>query len=208
MSDFLRLHKIISSQHFLKMEALGGEIPFYIAPYKAEEELQNREGIKGLINKLENDGIKVLELNLYDLSCELLARNGNENNDLQRIFDAELRSTKGKRIRKNIQQQGKSRFLKALQSVLNVHEVLMPAIAQQIEQSKAQVYFLTGVGAVFPFIRSHTILNNLQSIAVNAPTVTFFPGEYDGNSLQLFGRLKDDNYYRAYDIYSIKVADS
>jgi hypothetical protein len=27
--------------------------------------------------------------------------------------------------------------------------------------------------------------------------VMFFPGEYSGQDLQLFGTIKDDNYYRA-----------
>jgi len=66
--------------------------------------------------------------------------------------------------------------------------------------------FITGVGQVFPYIRSHTVLNNLQSKAKDKPTVMFFPGEYkqsivEGASLNLFDRLQDDKYYRAFDIY-------
>jgi len=30
------------------------------------------------------------------------------------------------------------------------------------------------------------------------PLVMFFPGRYDGQTLRLFGTLKDDNYYRAF----------
>jgi len=100
--------------------------------------------------------------------------------------------------------KGKERFLKALQSTLNIHEVLMPRINDKIIASQAKVYFLTGIGLVFPFIRSHNVLNNLQSIAVEAPTVCFFPGEYNGHTLNLFGKLKDDNYYRAFNIDKIE----
>ena len=55
-------------------------------------------------------------------------------------------------------------------------------------------------------IRSHNILNNLQNVAKKAPTVAFFPGNYNGQSLELFGLLTDDNYYRAFSIelYQIK----
>ena len=65
--------------------------------------------------------------------------------------------------------------------------------------------FLTGIGEVFPYIRSHNVLNNLQSVVVGRPMLMFFPGRYEqsdtlGSSLVLFGRLKDDQYYRAKNI--------
>jgi hypothetical protein len=101
--------------------------------------------------------------------------------------------------------KGPDKFLRALQSSLNIHEVLLPKIKVLIEESGAKIYFLTGIGLVFPYIRSHNILNNLQSIAKEAPTLTFFPGEYNGHSLNLFGLLKDDNYYRAFNIEKIEA---
>jgi hypothetical protein len=76
----------------------------------------------------------------------------------------------------------------------------MPRIKQMIDDYPAKVYFLTGIGMVFPYIRSHNILNNLQNVAKDSPTVTFFPGDYNGHTLNLFGLLKDDNYYRAFNI--------
>lgn len=99
----------------------------------------------------------------------------------------------------------KDKFLRALQSTLNIHEILMPRINDMILNSEAKVYFLTGIGLVYPFIRSHNILNNLQNVAKEAPTLAFFPGDYDGHSLNLFGLLKDDNYYRAFNIDKIKA---
>ena len=70
--------------------------------------------------------------------------------------------------------------------------------------------FLSGIGEIFPYIRSHNVLNNLQSTAKTKPTVLFFPGEYrhsleQGASLELFGLLHDDKYYRAFNIYEIQV---
>lgn len=186
-SMFEHLFKIISTPTFLNKEALGGEIPFFIAAYEAEKEIACREEIVLLQRRLENNGVKVLELNLFDLTCEILDGKGG----IERMFRVE----KSKR---------KDKFLRALQSSINVHKVLMPHIKSKIDASNAQVYFLTGIGLVYPFIRSHIILNNLQNIAKEAPTVTFFPGEYNGQSLNLFGRLIDDNYYRAFNIFKIE----
>ena len=64
---------------------------------------------------------------------------------------------------------------------------------------------MTGIGEVFPCIRSHNVLNNLQSVSKDKPMLMFFPGRYQqsdtmGSSLVLFGQLKDDQYYRAKNI--------
>ena len=62
---------------------------------------------------------------------------------------------------------------------------------------KNKVVFITGVGEIFPIVRSHNVLNNLQRAAKHTPTLMFFPGAYTqsdhtGASLDLFGRLHDD----------------
>ena len=185
---FDHLFKVISKQGYLNKESLGGEIPFFISAYNAKQEIQVRESIGLLKNKLSNHGIEVLEINLFELSCELLESNGG----LERMYMVE-------------RAKGSQKFLRALQSALNIHEVLLPKIREIIESSNSQVYFLTGIGLVFPFIRSHNILNNLQSVAKESPTVAFFPGDYNGHTLNLFGLLKDDNYYRAFNIEKIEA---
>jgi Domain of unknown function (DUF1788) len=65
-------------------------------------------------------------------------------------------------------------------------------------QGNEQLILMTGVGASYPMLRSHTILNNLHSVLDKIPLVMFFPGSYDGNELRLFNTFKDDNYYRAF----------
>ena len=182
-TKFNNLYTKISDPSFLKKEGIGGEISFYISAYHPTQELIIQESIKGLIKKLENKGVKVLDLNLYDLVCEILESNGG----IERMFKIE-------------QIKSKEKFIRALQSTLNIHQVLMPAISEKIKIAESHVYFLTGIGLVYPYFRSHNILNNLQNIAKDAPMVAFFPGEYNGLSLNLFGLLKDDNYYRAFNL--------
>jgi hypothetical protein len=188
-SKFEHIYNKISTDSFLNKEALGGEIPFFIAPYKAEQELEVKDAIQRLIKKLDTSGIPVIEINLYDIVCDILEEKGG----MERMFRVE-------------KAKSKERFLKALQSTLNIHQILMPRINNMILASEAKLYFLTGIGLVYPFIRSHNILNNLQNVAKEAPTLAFFPGDYDGHSLNLFGLLKDDNYYRAFNIDKIKAS--
>lgn len=185
---FDHLYKVISSEDFLTMKSLGGEIPFFISAYNAEQENHVKENIRLLTKKLEASGVTVLELNLYDIVCDLLEEKGG----IEKMFQFE-------------KSKAKDKFFRALQSSLNIHEVLMPHIKNLITESDARVYFLTGIGLVYPYIRSHNILNNLQNIAKIAPTIAFFPGEYNGHSLNLFGLLKDDNYYRAFNIDKIQA---
>jgi hypothetical protein len=144
--------------------------------------------IRGLRNKLDNNGIPVLELNIFDISIEIL------NNELGagEIFDLE-------------KSMDKTEFKEALRSILDINEVLMPRIKTIIDASNARVFFLTGIGLVFPYIRAHSVLNNLQNVAKKAPTILFFSGNYNGLSLELFGLLKDDNYYRAFNIDTYKL---
>ena len=187
-NKYKHLLTVIQMKKFLQMDALGGEIPFFISTYNPEQELDIVKAIRGLKNKLETKGIKILELNLYDIAMDIL----NEQLGEGEIFELE-------------KQMDKDEFKSALQSVLDMKEVLMPKVKSLIDENASQVYFITGVANVYPFIRSHNILNNLQNVAKEAPTVMFFPGRYNGQSLELFGKLKDDNYYRAFSLDNYKI---
>jgi len=190
---FDHLLKIISSERFLTMKGLGNEVPFFICPYPPEDAIDMGRIGNNLVKQLENKGITVLKVNLYDLSIEILKDLG--------IWE---------RILKSENTFSKDELKELLQSVLDPETHLVPAIAKKMTAKDFDVMFITGVGEVFPYIRSHTVLNNLQSTAKNKPTVMFFPGEYkqsieEGASLDLFGILHDDKYYRAFNIYHFQV---
>jgi hypothetical protein len=185
---FKNLYSKMTTDTFLSRSSLGGEIPFWISPFNPEQELEITRSIKSLKNKLETQGLVILELNLFDISIELLDEHLGEGE----IFKLE-------------QDMDKDEFKSAIQSVLDINEVFMPHLKNLIDSSNAQIYFITGVGTCFPFLRSHNVLNNLQNIAKESPTVMFFPGKYNGTSLELFGLLKDDNYYRAFNIDNYKI---
>jgi hypothetical protein len=184
----------ISSERFLNMEGLGNELPFFICPFKPEEFHEMSKMYESLVKSLRNEkGIRVLKINLYDLTVHLLRERG--------IWD---------RILETEQSISKQELIELLQGVLDPEAHIIPEIRKRMDEQEFDVMFITGVGEVFPYIRSHTILNNLQSTAKNKPTVLFFPGEYsfsmeNGSSLDLFGILCDDKYYRAFNIYHYYV---
>ena len=205
---FDHLVRVIGSERFLLMRGLNNDLPFYICEYRAGEATEMQRLQRQLINTLQNlsipalsgRGVKVLDINLYDLCIELLkAREGSAAGS--RLWDEILA------VEADTEKDG---LLELLQNVLSVKEYLIPAIAERLQQTEFDVLFLSGIGEVFPYIRSHNVLNNLQSTAKTKPTVLFFPGEYrhsleQGASLELFGLLHDDKYYRAFNIYEIQV---
>lgn len=205
---FEHLVKVISSERFLQMRGLNNDLPFYICEFRASEAVEMQRLQRQLINTLGNlsvpclggRGVKVLEINLYDLSIDLLqAREGSSEGS--RLWDEIL----------TIEQDvDKDSLLELLQNVLGIEEYLIPAIGQRLRETDFDVLFLSGIGEVFPYIRSHNVLNNLQSTAKDKPTVLFFPGEYrhsleNGASLELFGLLHDDKYYRAFNIFETQA---
>jgi hypothetical protein len=185
---FEHLLRVISSDRFLKKQGLGNEVPFFICPYPPEEAVDIERQRGQLTRQLLNRDIKVLEINLYDLAIEILKDRGL----WERILEVEPTIPKAE-------------LLELLQGVLDPEAHLIPAIADELRWREFDVLFIAGVGEVFPYIRSHNVLNNLQSTAKDKPTVMFFPGTYthalaSGASLDLFGRLHDDRYYRAFNI--------
>ncbi len=190
---FDHLLKILSSPGFLKREGLGNEVPFFICPYDPTEMIDMDNMADKLSKQLKNKGIKALIIDLYSISIELLKRRGL----LDKIIEEE-------------QNLDKDELKELLQGTLDVERHLVPYIKEQMDKADFQVMMIIGVGQVFPYIRSHNVLNNLQKVAKDQPTLMFFPGEYthsleEGASLDLFGLLQDDKYYRAFNIYNCEV---
>lgn len=190
---FEHLLNLISSEKFLTKQGLGNEVPFFICPYLPQEQTEIIRMEGQLIRRLALQGIPILHIDLYDLAIAMLKK--------RRIWE---------RILEIEPQVSKEELRELLQNVLDTEKHLIPEIDKQMEENVFKVLFITGVGEVFPYIRSHNVLNNLQSIARDKPTILFFPGEYSqsaegGASLDLFGKLHDDKYYRAFNIFDREI---
>ena len=51
-------------------------------------------------------------------------------------------------------------------------EIFLSKIKERL--GNHNVVLITGVGKVYPFVRSHTILNNLQEVIDKVPVIMFF----------------------------------
>lgn len=194
--QFEHIFKVISSNRFIKMLGLGNEVPFFICPYEPSDFFEYEAGIDTfLVKRLQTEAnIRVKTINIYDLAIQHIKDEGYWEVFLENEKDTD-----------------KEDFYNDLKNALDPEDTLVPLIGQQIEDSSDfDVLFLTGVGQVFPYVRSHTVLNNLQRVAKAKPTVIFFPGKYrkspsGGTSLDLFGELQDNKYYRAFNIFEYEA---
>jgi hypothetical protein len=180
-----RLNKILPrviSDGFLSGSGIGNEVAFYIFDYPAEDELKVRDFVRTLVEHIpkQKHGLRVKHLNLFDLLLEYLkGRN---------LLDKAIQVQREK---------GDGALKKALSGPL--HETKMSGIfAEATQPAQHDLVIVSGVGSVWPLLRSHTLLNNLQSVMGKTPLVMFYPGRYDGQTLRLFGKLKNNNYYRAF----------
>ena len=179
-----KIESEIGKTSFLNGKGLGNEVSYYVFDYDPKDEIIVREYIDKLVKKDKEfgDGYKLKVYDVYDLMIDLLESEGY----LEDCFEME----------KN---DGMNYLVESVNDLLRMNDD-SNYFAEYIEENTPEkaIVFLTGVGKIFPFVRSHKILNNLHQIFDRSPVVMFYPGKYDGHSLELFGEFKDDNYYRAF----------
>jgi hypothetical protein len=183
IKDFEKIYNQITTPKFLSMQSLGGEEPFFIYSFDPKEQDLVKAEMERLKKRVEQNGHSVLVINLFDIAIELLKQRGM----LDKVLEKEPTLPKKK-------------LLQTLQNMLDVETKIIPYIKKLVDKNKTSMLFLEGVGEVYPFIRSHTVINNLQKVVVDRPTLMFFPGNFDGHKLILFNKIYDDNHYRAFNI--------
>lgn len=187
---FDHLLEAISGKRFLTLQGIGNEVPFFICPFHPYETLEMTDIIGSLSIKLQQRGVRVERISLYDLCIDLLKKR-------KRVWPY---------VMEHETSMGKSRLLEDFYKILDSESHLAPTIIKQLENKEYDVLFIEGVGEVYPYVRTHSLLENLEKHLNKKPLILFFPGKYiqtlhSGASLKLFERLQDDKYYRAFNIY-------
>ena len=181
-----RLNKIIpklTSPEFLNNQGLGNEIGFWIFDYPPEREMDMRNFLAGTImpNLAKHQpAIKAVAVNLFDLVIGQLE----DRNLLDKAI--EMQAT-----------QGDAKALESLRRVLK-EDRLAEKLVADLDIANIDLVILSGVGAVYPMLRTHTLLSALHPYMKDTPLIMMYPGKYDGYSLRLFNKLAEDHYYRAF----------
>lgn len=191
MSDRLteRLNQVlprVTSDEFLSGAGIGNEIAFYIFDYPPEDELRVRKHVGFLLEHIpkQKPGMRVKHLDLLEfVTNHLRSRN---------LLDKAC---------KMLQEKGSAFVLQHLEKILDP-EKLKIVFVEAARPDEHDLVIVSGVGSAYPMLRAHKLLNNLHSVMGRTPLVMFYPGRYDGQYLRLFGKLKNDHYYRAFKIVS------
>lgn len=172
----------ITKDKFLNSKGLGNEIPFHIFDYSPKLELKMRNHIDFMISRIatHHPNVQLVHIKLFDLMVDYM----NERGILEKSFELE-------------EKKGSATLWKALSASVKP-ERFVEIIKQKCNLQNTNLIFISGVGTIWPWVRAHALLNNLQSITEDTSVVLFYPGKYNGQSFQLFDKFDGKNYYRAF----------
>ncbi|WP_319561464.1 DUF1788 domain-containing protein [Marispirochaeta sp.] len=183
--EFDRLFTILQHKKFLNMEGLGNEVPFFVHAYDIKHQNEVYPAIHRLRKRLSVEaGVRTELVGLYDMVLEIIQ----ESHDLEDMFQYEAEATK-------------TELMDTFNSLVNPEEI-QKYFAGKTGVDSYDIIMIHQIGEVYPYLRTHDLLNQLQSTITTMPLVVFFPGEYVmskefGFNLNLFGRLPGP-YYRAF----------
>ena len=174
------LRRRLADPDFLANRGLGNEVGIYTLCYDPALELYARDLLASIAS---DDGLpcRVVEHNLYDIA-------------LARLETRRLLAKMPAMERKH----PPSWVMRQMDKVCPA-SMYARAIAD-VPREPGDVILITGIGEIYPFLRLHSLLDNIQPLVRDVPVVAAYPGRFDGKTLRLFGRLEDENYYRAFDL--------
>lgn len=177
------LYDLLIDEDFIKNRGLGNEIGIFILCYNPALELHAQVLAKQLVHDSaqERFSCQIIEHNLYDTLFAICEQ--------KRILD---------KIQAQEEKRGADALLKQLQKVASA-EAFAETISTAAHEENDAI-LITGVGQVYPILRLHVLLENLQPRVGSTPIICLYPGTYTGQTLSLFSCLPPANYYRAFNI--------
>ena len=171
----------INDDAFLGNKGLSNEVGIHIFCYDPSDELLINHYVQRL-KSMGNLKANIIEYDLYDIFLDIC--NG------KKIMDKlpEMEYKKGSKV-----------FL-SLVSKFATPAAFVKRMQADTTPGK-DVILVTGVGKVYPYMRTNNILENLQPLYSEIPIVVMYPGTYTGQQLIPFNKKElARNYYRAFNI--------
>ncbi len=176
-----RIKDRISDPSFLANKGLSNEVGIHVFCYDPQYEIVVQDYIRRLKAEV-NTPYRIIECDLYEIFLSLL--------EDKRI----LRSVPGLE-----EKRGKDYLLSQLQKIATP-EALLARMDYSTHVKGQDVLFMTGIGKIHPFMRSHKMLDSMQHLFEDIPIVMFYPGSFNGQTLILFNEFLDGHYYRAFNL--------
>ena len=159
-------------------------MPYAIFRYPPDDEFALRKEITMLHTRLEQEaGKRVTVISLA--TCLEMALEREE------ITTDEIKMTE--------EMTGTATMVATVHKLLSEYQPLDALVAEQLPDNAdplVDVVFITRAGALFPFYRTSSLLEQLKG-KVEVPAVLFYPGELDGAAgLRFMGVLDAEHNYR------------
>lgn len=136
----------------------------YVLDYKPEQESYAKDLVQAICESdLPARSVRPLVVNLYDIVLSYLDEQGM----WEPLVEAEPDASR-------------EELIMMLQDTVSVRDVIAPAVNTAIEDNPdADIVFVTGVGETYPYVRTHTLL---QEMSATKPVVLVFPGRFERRS--------------------------
>ncbi len=168
-----QMEKRINQDGFTQPKGIGSDIPHFVLDYPAKDELQVRIYVK---NMLKRTPLKIKEVNLFEFLLSFF-----DEDELAELY--ELTESEGMRG-----------LIDVIDPILNEGNIMFQQF--NVITEEADIIFITGVGTAHPFLRSSQLLKIVSSKGYKKPIVLFYPGEFTGLRLKLFGILDYEDDYQ------------
>jgi Domain of unknown function (DUF1788) len=168
-----QMDKRIHQDGFTKPKGIGSDIPHFVFDYPAKDELQVRVYLKNMLKRTQ---LNIEEVNLFKFLLSFF-----EEDELEELYEL-------------AEEEGINGLIDAIEPILNESNTMFQRFKERTE--KADIIFITGVGTAHPFLRSSQLLKVVSSKGYKKPIILFYPGEFTGLRLKLFGIFDYEDDYQ------------
>ncbi len=159
------------------------DMPYAVFRYLPEHELELRREVALLRTRLRQAGKRITTISLAQCLQDAFDKEGLT---MERIMAAEKRT-------------GTEKMVATVHGILSKRQPLDELVAAHMPEAPdptRDVVFITRAGALFPFYRTSSLLEQLKG-KVHVPSILFYPGELDGAAgLRFMGVLDAEHNYR------------
>lgn len=184
------LVKTLSGDRFLKSANAYSNSSMFVAPYPPEQQEDAAKMVGALASDLRSRGVIASVVDLFDVFTSVL--------DEQGLWEPYCQ------IEATVPAE---QFIVALKDAADLETQICPRVVAQVKEEHAQLLIVTGMGACYPVIRTHRLVEVLDP---KVPVLVMFPGRQtrksDGStSLDILATPvgKGGQQYRARNIFEL-----
>jgi hypothetical protein len=147
----------LSSDRFLKSAGAFSNSSMFVAPYPPGQQEDAAKMVDALAIDLRSRGVTATVVNLFDVFTSVL--------DEQGLWEPYCQ------IEGTVPTKD---FITALKDAADLETQICPRVVAQVKEERAQLLIVTGMGACYPVIRTHRLVEVLDP---KVPVLVMFPGK-------------------------------